>query len=210
GLAGARARASGRAGQGAPAVAELARRRRLACTAAQRDPSQVDESLSDRWFELTTARIDAMKSVEDYLESRLHGQCAGKLAEAREGLAQHQSLIASALADEVAAKDAYVVFCGTQGASYHSEGVSPRLGRSIVELVQSQSRRLQTMQDELAAARAALEERKLMERAKVLLMKHRKLTEEQAYRLLRQMAMNQSRRLVDVAQALVSMQDMWE
>ncbi len=201
--------------QGAPAVAELERLRRLACTAAQRDQSRVDESLSDRWFELTTERIDAMKSVEDYLESRLHSQCAGKLAEARDGLARHQSLIESVLAEEAEPRDSYIVFCGTQGAtgepdSYHSEGVSPRLGRSIIELVQLQSQRLQAMHDELNAARTALEERKLMERAKVLLMKHRKLTEEQAYRLLRQMAMNQSRRLVDVARAVVSMQDVWE
>ncbi|KAF0809204.1 response regulator receiver and ANTAR domain-containing protein [Alcanivorax sp. S71-1-4] len=201
--------------QGAPAVGELERLRRLACTAALRDRAQVDETLSDRWFELTTERIDAMKSVEDYLESRLHGQCADKLAEAREGLVRHQSLVESALAQEAEHKDAYIVFCGTQGVagqpdSYHSDGVSPRLGRSIIELVQLQSQRLQAMQDELNAARTALDERKLMERAKVLLMKHRKLTEEQAYRLLRQMAMNQSRRLVDVARAVVSMQDVWE
>ncbi len=65
------------------------------------------------------------------------------------------------------------------------------------------------MQEELTAARAALEDRKLQERAKALLMKHRKLTEDQAHKLLRQMAMDQGKRLTDIARSVVAMEHHW-
>jgi AmiR/NasT family two-component response regulator len=61
------------------------------------------------------------------------------------------------------------------------------------------------MQDELQAARQALNERKLIEKAKGLLMQHRQLTEEQAWRQLRQAAMEQNRRLVDVAERVIGL-----
>ncbi|WP_427911657.1 ANTAR domain-containing response regulator [Ramlibacter sp. MMS24-I3-19] len=47
--------------------------------------------------------------------------------------------------------------------------------------------------------RATLSERKVVERAKGLLMAHRHMSEDDAYKALRQMAMNQNRRLLDVA-----------
>ena len=52
--------------------------------------------------------------------------------------------------------------------------------------------------------RAALDERKLVERAKGILMKERSISEEAAYVLLRKAAMNENRRIVDVAQSLVT------
>ena len=63
------------------------------------------------------------------------------------------------------------------------------------------------MSDELQTVRAALNERKLVERAKGLLMATRKLSEEDAHKMLRQTAMSQNRRLVDVAQTVLSMAD---
>jgi AmiR/NasT family two-component response regulator len=80
-----------------------------------------------------------------------------------------------------------------------------QLDRSILELVQDQSRRLQSMGHELDTVRASLNERKLIERAKGLLMAHRHLSEEEAHKTMRQMAMNQNRRMIDVAEALLSM-----
>jgi response regulator NasT len=57
---------------------------------------------------------------------------------------------------------------------------------------------------ELAATKAALAERKTIDRAKGLLMKARGLSEEEAYARLRKAAMDQGKRLADVAQALVT------
>ena len=60
------------------------------------------------------------------------------------------------------------------------------------------------MRTELTAAKAALAERKTIDRAKGLLMSARGLNEEEAYALLRKTAMNQGRKLSEVAEALVT------
>lgn len=64
------------------------------------------------------------------------------------------------------------------------------------------------MRAELAATKAALAERKTVDRAKGILMKARGLSEDEAYALLRRTAMDQGRRIVDVAQALVTAADL--
>lgn len=86
--------------------------------------------------------------------------------------------------------------------------MSPQLSLSLFDLVQAQAQRLQSVSDELLAAKRALHERKQIERAKGILMTHRGLTEEQAYKMLRQSAMDQSRRMVDVAEAILNMADL--
>ncbi|CUH64528.1 putative transcriptional regulatory protein pdtaR [Thalassovita autumnalis] len=60
------------------------------------------------------------------------------------------------------------------------------------------------MRSELAATRRALEERKTIDRAKGILMKARGVSEDEAYALLRKAAMDQGRKLAEVAEALVS------
>lgn len=61
----------------------------------------------------------------------------------------------------------------------------------------------QQMRAELAATRAALEERKIIDRAKAVLMKARDIDEGAAYALLRKTAMDQGKRVADIAQQLV-------
>ena len=53
--------------------------------------------------------------------------------------------------------------------------------------------------------RESLEERKIIERAKGVLMMKQGLNEESAYRVLRKHAMNQNRRIAEVAQAILSL-----
>ena len=60
------------------------------------------------------------------------------------------------------------------------------------------------LRSELDATKAALEERKTVDRAKGLLMKAKGIGEDEAYALLRKTAMDQNRRVADVAQALVT------
>ncbi|MEO1494269.1 MAG: ANTAR domain-containing protein [Pseudomonadota bacterium] len=64
------------------------------------------------------------------------------------------------------------------------------------------------MRTELETTKAALAERKVIDRAKGLLMKAKGLSEEEAYALLRKTAMDQSRKVADVAQALVTAADL--
>jgi len=77
--------------------------------------------------------------------------------------------------------------------------------RVMLGIVHEQARQLHAMRAELQAASTALAERKLIERAKGLLMAHRGLGEDEAYRALRRMAMNQKRCLAEVARSVLDM-----
>ena len=60
------------------------------------------------------------------------------------------------------------------------------------------------LQTELDRAKGALEERRIIDRAKGVLMQARKLTEEQAYALLRKTAMNENKKIADIAQSVLT------
>jgi hypothetical protein len=155
----------------------------------------VDESLVDAWYECCTARLDAMREIEDLLAAHLKQLCERKIDQARTALRDQQAAL------EGLQREACAGRTGTPAL------IGPQLERSVLDLVHDQSLRLQAMSDELETVRAALGERKLIERAKGVLMAHRHLTEEAAYRSLRQMAMNQKRRVAEVAQVVLAMAD---
>jgi response regulator NasT len=88
-------------------------------------------------------------------------------------------------------------------SAYVVDGLDPARVKSIVDVACARFEEFQRLREALAAAEDRLAERKLVERAKGLLMQARGLTEDEAYRALRRMAMDRGRRLADVAQALV-------
>ena len=168
------------------ALAEVERLRRIGCSTRR----ELDPNLSQAWYEWKTRRIDAMRAVEDVLARHLRELCEARIAQARSELRDQRAMLAALARDPAAGA----------GATF-----GPHLERSILGMVQEQSRRLQEMSDELDAVRSSLNERKVVERAKGLLMAHRQMTEDDAYKALRQMAMNQNRRIVDVAEAVLSL-----
>jgi len=191
--------------QAAAQLAELERLRRIACAA----PAGValDSELSQDWFDCCTRRIDAMQAVEERLAADLRELCLRKTTQARSELQAHEALLASLQGDSDAAADFFLDAPAAPQAPASGAPYGRQLERSILDMVQEQSRRLQVMGDELDTVRAALNERKLVERAKGLLMAHRRIREEEAHKMLRQTAMNQSRRLVDVAESVLAMAD---
>ncbi|MDM0059475.1 nitrate regulatory protein [Variovorax fucosicus] len=188
--------------QPAAELAELERLRRVAHSAPA--GATLDRELSTTWFDCCSLRIDAMKAVEERLAADLRTLCAGKIAEARAEAETHQALLDQLVADtDARTARATTFFDDPELAPAAPYG--HQLERSILEMLQEQSQRLQAMSDELDTVRATLNERKLVERAKGLLMAHRRMTEEEAHKMLRQTAMNQNRRLVDVAESVLSM-----
>jgi response regulator NasT len=75
--------------------------------------------------------------------------------------------------------------------------------KTILDLCVSRFNAFSRLQDELERTRSALEERKAIDRAKGILMKAKGLTEEQAYALLRKTAMNENKKIADVAQSVI-------
>jgi hypothetical protein len=170
---------------------ELERLRRIGYTA--RAQGLRDPSLSSTWYACCTLRIDAMRGVEERLAADLRAICEQKVTEERAALRDQQLLLAQLPAPSA----------GTPPHSATAYG--PQLERSILGLVQEQAQRLQAMGDELDTVRAALTERKVVERAKGLLMATRKLSEEEAFKMLRKTAMNQNRKIAEVAESVLAM-----
>ncbi len=189
---------------------EVERLRQLGCSIGRY--KNLDPDMADHWFELMSQRIDELKAIEDSLECHFHTRCIEKYTDAKNSLAHQETLIAS-LDQHDHAPEPMLVVCGPQPDDPHadavqSKGVSLRLGRSIFDLVQQQAQRLQQMNEELEAAKEALENRKTQEKAVQLLMNHRQVSNDEAHKLLRKLAMNQGKKLPDVARSIVAMADM--
>ncbi len=89
-------------------------------------------------------------------------------------------------------------------SAYIVDGLRKERVKAILDMAVSRFNAFSQLYDELQRAKQELEERKLIERAKGILMKERGLTEEVAYGLLRKAAMNENRRLAEVAQSVVT------
>lgn len=88
--------------------------------------------------------------------------------------------------------------------AYVVDGLRKERIKSVLDMAVSRFNAFIKLREELDRAKAALDERKVVERAKGILMKERGLTEEAAYTLIRKAAMNEGRRVADVAQSVVT------
>ncbi len=91
--------------------------------------------------------------------------------------------------------------------SYNLSGMAFQDVKPIMTSAIALFRRYRQVETELAAAKALLEERRLLERAKALLMQGRKMSEPEAYRWLQQRAMNQNRKLGQIVAEFVAEHD---
>lgn len=89
-------------------------------------------------------------------------------------------------------------------SSYVVDGLAPHRIRPILDLAVRRFNAFARLQTDLAEAKGKLAERELVDKAKRILMDGRGLTEPQAYAELRKTAMNQGRRIVDIAEAVVT------
>ena len=94
------------------------------------------------------------------------------------------------------------------GAADVIDGLRKERVKPILDMAISRFNAFSRMARELEEARGELENRKVVDRAKGILMKSRGLSEADAYALLRKTAMNQNRKLADVAQSLVTAADL--
>src|SRR5437763_12678942 len=82
--------------------------------------------------------------------------------------------------------------------------------KTIMDLCISRFNAFARLRDELERAKSALEERKVIDRAKGILMKAKNLTEEAAYALLRKTAMNENKKIADVAQSVITAAELFK
>lgn len=170
----------------------------------------LNRQLSPAWFEACTACMDALKAVELRLIEGLRQRCQAKAARWEQeldglqrwvpqtppGMAGAGSDSGHCSAAPASAEQALAFLLGAPASA-------PQQGPQMMALVQSQTQRLMALSAELDAAREALRERKLLERAKGVLMAQTGLSEEAAYRRLRQAAMDSGMRLGDLAEEML-------
>jgi len=94
-------------------------------------------------------------------------------------------------------------------SAYIVDGLKKERVKNILDLCISRfNTAFSRLQDELDRTKTALEERKVIDRAKGILMKAKNLTEEEAYTLLRKTAMNEKKKIVEIAQSVITAAEM--
>lgn len=173
---------------------------------------RLDSSFSAAWFDACTARLDALRRIEKQLVEELRALSEHKLRQAELSLTELERSDIGPGPEADPSRDSGKAAAAFFGSDEEAIGLAPApappwphgSSACVLQVIEAQSRQLQQVTAELERVRANLQERRLIERAKGLLMARQGLSEADAHRRLRQQAMNQGRRLVDVAQALLS------
>lgn len=193
----------------APGVAVLERLRRTLCTT--RPGAALDRQHSEAWFDASSARIAAMWGLEAGLVARLRDECAAQSLAARQALQDSEGLLRTLRehppAHAHAVERYYDIATPAEAVPELAGAGRDDAAGALQALLQQQSARLAATEAELETARRALHERKTIERAKGVLMSRLGMSEEAAFRALQKTSMDQNRRLLDVAEATLSLPD---
>jgi response regulator NasT len=93
-------------------------------------------------------------------------------------------------------------------SAYVIDGLNDKRIKSLMDVAIARFREYQALKDELTKAKNSLEERKVIDRAKGILMNHKNCSEQEAYQLLRNSAMQNNLRMVEIARNLIASIDL--
>lgn len=89
-------------------------------------------------------------------------------------------------------------------SAYIVDGLKKERIRSILDLCVSRFNAFAKLQSELERAKSDLQERKAIDRAKGILMKAKNLSEDEAYKLMRGVAMRENKKIAEIAQSIIT------
>jgi response regulator NasT len=95
-------------------------------------------------------------------------------------------------------------------SAYIVDGLKKERIKHILDMCISRFNAFSRLQGELDVAKSALEERKVIDRAKGILMKAKNLNEEAAYALLRKTAMNENKKIAEIAQSVLTAAELFK
>lgn len=189
----------------------LIRLRKMICNLD--DTNSCTASLSEIWYDIATLRIDAMREIEEHITDRLIERASQRVAEAEEELRNNELLVASlSNIPPIEGAPISMIFDETVKGlsiadSMKAEVIPPTslsAHKSFYDLIREQAQRIQDITTELNLSKQALNEQKIIDRAKLLLMQQGKLSENQAYKKLQSAAMQSNLRIADLAQRIVN------
>lgn len=155
---------------------------------------QASPALADLWFELATRRIDLMHQMM----SELMGDLTEQVRQSRLYLDQQKQLAAVQRSGNVvnlAHKTGMSLALSQEGTGW--------LPQSLLTLLREQSQYIAEIEMQLHSSQAAVQELKLVQRAKLLLIERFHCGEQQAHHQLQKLAMDQQLSLAAVAANLV-------
>ena len=85
------------------------------------------------------------------------------------------------------------------------DGLAHKRVKSILEVAIARFREYQALKEELTTTKNQLAARKVIDKAKGILMKHKQMDEDEAYQSLRKMAMDQGKPIAEVAESVISL-----
>ena len=188
---------------------DLNRLRRVIAGLENGEPIAAD--ISEVWYELATARIDSMHRLEDAMTARLLRVSRKRVADAQSELGHHYAQLQQLKSADWSRPPALTILFDPEVPGLYGRpptaGVPPlhgqNLAHSLYDLIRSQVAHIHRVSEELEETRRALTERKLVERAKGVLMRSLRLNEDDAYRTMQQRAMELNLKLVDVAAKII-------
>jgi two-component system, response regulator / RNA-binding antiterminator len=95
-------------------------------------------------------------------------------------------------------------------SAYIVDGLKKERIKSILDLCISRFNAFSRLQTELEQTKNALEDRKVIDRAKGILMKRKNMSEAEAYDLLRRTAMNENKKIAEIAQSVITASEMFK
>ncbi len=89
-------------------------------------------------------------------------------------------------------------------SAYVVDGLKKERVKSILDMTISRFNSFARLRAELKAAKSQIEDRKVIDRAKTILMKAKNIPEPQAYALMRKVAMNENKRIAEIARSILT------
>jgi two-component system, response regulator / RNA-binding antiterminator len=93
-------------------------------------------------------------------------------------------------------------------SAYIVDGLKKERIKNILDMSIMRFNAFSRLEGELEQTKSALEDRKVIDRAKGILMKMKNLTEEEAYALMRRTAMNEKKKIAEIAQSIITAAEM--
>lgn len=188
---------------------------------ALQDAVALQETLQAAGFEVSTvlAHRDVLRPREDSFPSKsmrevevvvLHSKTPYHAlldALARFSL-EHQAAVVVFTEDHDPAKIRYAMQIGV--GAYVIDGFDPKRLGAVIDVARARFDELRALYKKIEKIETALLERKIVERAKGLVMKRRSCDEQTAYRAIQKAAMDRNLKMVDVARQVLNVSDLMQ
>lgn len=178
---------------------------------AARDQQALPKADSDAWFDVCSTRLTEIWHIQCQLVAAMHDTLDNLSAQAKrdlENTRQHLDELKARPSSATSVDSTFFNLAIPLEKAFtflaHDE-LAPYPMESIIALLQQQSQQLAEMENELSETKKSLAERKRIERAKGLLMSKLGLSEMEAYKMLRNTAMEQNRKLIDIAENIITL-----